>query len=91
MYHDREGGRKLLSFSYLCFIINSSSGEPLNRISNAKCRLFNTATGQKLAGFTLTHDNQLNRTALLVDGGHGDEKVPINTWTCWSATAACSI
>ena len=42
--------------AFLCFTINSYSGEPLNTVENARCRIYNSGTGQEHASFTLTHD-----------------------------------
>lgn len=52
--------------TFLCFCINSFSGHNLNEVANAKCRLYNTATGHELCTFNLSSDARLDCTALLM-------------------------
>ena len=66
--------------TYLCFNINSFSGQELNDVSGAKCRLYNTATKEELATFNLTTDKRLDCTALLMaviyraEGSNGERE-----------------
>jgi stress response protein SCP2 len=52
--------------TYLCFIINSYSGQKLNDVSKAKCRLYNTDTGHESASFDISTDERFDCTALLM-------------------------
>mmetsp|Transcript_34087 Transcript_34087/g.43978 ORF Transcript_34087/g.43978 Transcript_34087/m.43978 type:complete len:561 (+) Transcript_34087:41-1723(+) len=52
--------------SYLCFCINSFTGQELNDVSSAKCRLYNSSTLNEAASFDLSSDKRLDCTALLM-------------------------
>lgn len=72
---DAEGDDESISFdlervsssaTYLCFCINSFSGQELNDVASAKCRLYNASTMHELASFDLSSDKRLDCTALLM-------------------------
>jgi len=52
--------------TYLCFCINSFSGQLLKDVADAKCRLYNATTLHELASFDITSDKNLECTALLM-------------------------
>jgi hypothetical protein len=54
------------SAKYLCFNINSFTGQELNDVTAAKCRLYNTSTGSELTTFDMASDKRLDCTALLM-------------------------
>ena len=52
---------------YICFVLNSFSGQELDDVSKASCHLFDADTKTEVAKYTLTNTAELNRhTALLV-------------------------
>lgn len=51
---------------YLCFCINSFSGQELNDVANARCRLYNSETGNETSSFDLSADAALDCTAMLM-------------------------
>jgi tellurium resistance protein TerZ len=72
---DEEGDDESISFdlelvnpqaTYLCFCINSFSGQKLNDVKDAKCRLYDNTTSHELASFDITSDKRLDCTALLM-------------------------
>jgi hypothetical protein len=72
---DEEGDDEKIQFNldkvsrnatYLCFTINSFSGQNFNVVSRASCRLFNSGTKEELSSFNLSADKKLNCTALLM-------------------------
>jgi tellurium resistance protein TerZ len=52
--------------TYLCFCINSFTGQLLSNVASAKCRMYNTLTLNEIASFDLTNNDQMNSTALLM-------------------------
>lgn len=52
--------------TYLCFCINSFTGQELNDVASAKCRLYNSSTLSESASFDLSSDKRLDCTALLM-------------------------
>ena len=52
--------------TYLCFCINSFSGQELNDVKDARCRLYNTTTLDVACEFDMTSDKRLDCTALLM-------------------------
>ena len=52
--------------TYLCFCINSFSGEELNDVASATCRFYNSASKHELCSFDLSGDGRLDCTALLM-------------------------
>jgi hypothetical protein len=54
------------SATFLCFCINSFSGQLLNEVASAKCRLFNSTSDHELCSFDLSNDSRLDCTALLM-------------------------
>mmetsp|Transcript_29639 Transcript_29639/g.38206 ORF Transcript_29639/g.38206 Transcript_29639/m.38206 type:complete len:238 (+) Transcript_29639:1258-1971(+) len=72
---DEEGDDESIMFdlervsplaTYLCFCINSYSGQLLSNVASAKCHLYNSNTLNEIASFDLTGNGQLNSTALLM-------------------------
>ena len=72
---DEEGDDESINFDlelvdpkaiYLCFCINSFSGQKLKDVKDAKCRLYNSSTTHELASFDITSDERLDCTALLM-------------------------
>ena len=52
---------------YICFVLNSFSGQELDDVSKASCHLFDPSTLTEVAKYTLTNTAELDRhTALLV-------------------------
>jgi tellurium resistance protein TerZ len=70
--------------TYLCFTINSFSGQELNDVKSASCRLYNSGTKEELSSYNLSSDKLLNCTALLMavlyrgGGGAGGD----SEWYC---------
>ena len=72
---DEKGDDESISFDlekvsseavYLGFCINSFTGQELNDVKDAKCRLYNASTMHELATFDLSSDHRLDCTALLM-------------------------
>ena len=62
------------SISYVGFVINSYSGEELDDVSKASCRLFNTTTKVEIAKYSLTNNRSLDkRTGLIMSVLYLDE------------------
>lgn len=51
---------------YLCFCINSFTGQQLKDVSSAKCRLYNTETLNEVASLDITNNQDLSCTAMLM-------------------------
>jgi len=52
--------------TYLCFCINSFTGQELNDVKDAKCRLYNSITHSECASFDLSADKRLDCSALIM-------------------------
>ena len=52
--------------AYLCFVINSFSGQELNDVKDARCRLYNSNTLDVACEIDMTADKRLDCTALLM-------------------------
>ena len=72
---DAKGDDESISFdlervtpqaTYLCFCINSFTGQELNDVKDAKCRLYNASTMHELSSFNFSSDKRLDCTALLM-------------------------
>jgi len=51
---------------YVGFVITSFTGEKLNDVSKAKCRLYNKTTGEELAQYEISNDRSLDKHTGLV-------------------------
>jgi len=51
---------------YVGFVITSYTGEALDDVSKAKCRLYNKTTGEELAQYEISNDSSLDKHTALV-------------------------
>jgi tellurium resistance protein TerZ len=71
-----EGGDEVINISllsvsrsakYICFVVNSFSGQELDDVAKAACHLFNPVTKTDIATYTLSNSKELDKhTALLM-------------------------
>ena len=67
---------------YICFVLNSYSGQELDDVSKASCHLFDAATNVEVAKYAMTNTAELNRhTALLVACLYRTDTS--NDWRLW--------
>lgn len=69
---------------YICFVLNSYSGQELDDVSRASCHLFDPVSHTEVAKYAMTNADELNRhTALLVACLYRPEQANKNDWRLW--------